>query len=164
MTTYFSDFSPVSRIDSGLLYFLKSCKCGKHLLRSGSVKVNCYFIITSAFNDCSYRPFSEFDMSDTVSHSVRKLPPFGVPNCCTGFGAVNAFVLNVSFACMKEVFTLTCSLSSFFSFFADGPVSRSSNGISFKKRDIFLYCVSPCTIRFLAQVSVRSFSALVIPT
>ena len=79
MTTYFSDFSPVSRIDSGLLYFLKSCKCGKHLLCSGSVEVNCYFIITSAFNDCSYRSFSEFDMSDTVSHSVRKLSAFWCP-------------------------------------------------------------------------------------
>ena len=158
MTTYFSDFSPVSRIDSGLLYFLKSCKCGKHLLRSGSVEVNCYFIITSAFNDCSYRSFSEFDMSDTVSHSVRKLPAFWCPELLYRLWCGKCLRLKCFFRLHER------GLHPYFSFFADGPVSRSSNGISFKKRDIFLYCVSPCTIRFLAQVSVRSFSALVIPT
>ena len=42
--------------------------------------------------------------------------------------------------------------------------AKSSDGISFTKRDTLLYCVSPRIIRERAQVTARFSFALVIPT
>ena len=85
-----------------------------------------------------------------------------------GFAAVNACALNACFACRYAACFAdsksACPISLAVSFLTASPADKSSAGISFKKRDIRLYWTSPRTILFFAQVRVRLFSALVIPT